>query len=169
MLTVFFIAISHCAWRHFISWSFAATKKRSKENAFPQSVSSVPSVHAHAFGSRVERCLLERRILETLLLANPDIPTLRHQCSRASSVRPRICSASPLFAGGCEPIWRVVIQAQFSGAVVRASRGVFQFFSSCAKAYERRSLGHRSCPRALVAKRGDVRIREKEGFKCWWF
>ena len=27
----------------------------------------------------------------------------------------------------------------------------------------------RSCPRALVAKRGDVRIREKEGFKCPWF
>src|ERR1700735_3231917 len=25
-----------------------------------------------------------------------------------------------------------------------------------------------SCPRALVAKRGDVRIREKEGFKCPW-
>ncbi len=24
----------------------------------------------------------------------------------------------------------------------------------------------RSCPRTLVAKRGDVRIREKEGFKC---
>ncbi len=23
-----------------------------------------------------------------------------------------------------------------------------------------------TCPRALVAKRGDVRIREKEGFKC---
>jgi hypothetical protein len=23
-----------------------------------------------------------------------------------------------------------------------------------------------ACPRALVAKRGDVRIREKEGFNC---
>ncbi len=33
-----------------------ATKKRSKENAFPQSVLSVPSVQATAFGSRVERC-----------------------------------------------------------------------------------------------------------------
>ncbi len=28
---------------------------------------------------------------------------------------------------------------------------------------------HRTCPRALVAKRGDVGIREKEGFKCPWF
>src|SRR5277367_3502408 len=33
----------------------------------------------------------------------------------------------------------------------------------------RSSWRHRSCPRALVAKRGDVRIREKEGFKCPWF
>jgi hypothetical protein len=27
----------------------------------------------------------------------------------------------------------------------------------------------RSCPRTLVAKRGDVRIREKEGFNAAWF
>jgi hypothetical protein len=33
-----------------------ATKKRSKENASPQSVLSVPSVQATAFGSRVARC-----------------------------------------------------------------------------------------------------------------
>ncbi len=33
-----------------------ATKKRSKENASPQSVLSVPSVQTTAFGSRVERC-----------------------------------------------------------------------------------------------------------------
>src|SRR5476649_574729 len=32
-LDVFFITVSHCAWRHVISWSLA-TKKRSKENAF---------------------------------------------------------------------------------------------------------------------------------------
>src|ERR1700722_8158818 len=31
------------------------------------------------------------------------------------------------------------------------------------------SMRHRSCPRTLVAKRGDVGIREKEGFKCPWF
>jgi hypothetical protein len=62
-----------------------ATKKRSKENASPQSVFSVPSVQTTAFGSRVARCSLEPPTLETLLLANPYIPTLRHQCSRASS------------------------------------------------------------------------------------
>ena len=33
MLAVFFITISHCAWRRVISLS-KATKKRSKENAF---------------------------------------------------------------------------------------------------------------------------------------
>src|SRR5471032_986514 len=62
-----------------------ATKKRSKENASPQSVLSVPSVQTTAFGSRVARCSLERRCVETLLLANSYIPTLRHQCSRARS------------------------------------------------------------------------------------
>jgi hypothetical protein len=90
MLPVFFITISHCAWRHFISWSFArpATKKRSKENAFPQSELGVPSVQITAFGSRVERCSLEPPTLEPLLLANSYIPTLRHQCSRARSASP---------------------------------------------------------------------------------
>ncbi len=39
----------------------------------------------------------------------------------------------------------------------------------CWFAGPRSSVGHRTCPRALVAKRGDVRIREKEGFKCPWF
>jgi hypothetical protein len=64
----------------------SATKKRSKENAIQQSILSVPSVQTTAFGSRVERCSLERRTLETLLLANPYIPTLRHQCSRARTM-----------------------------------------------------------------------------------
>ena len=73
-----------------------ATKKRSKENAFPQSVLSVPSVQATAFGSRVARCSLEPRTLETLLLANSYIPTLRHQCSWASSIDPRTSTASPI-------------------------------------------------------------------------
>src|SRR5471032_3104820 len=64
----------------------SATKKRSKENAFPQSILSVPSVQTTAFGSRVARCSLEPRFVEALLLANSYIPTLRHQCSRASSI-----------------------------------------------------------------------------------
>ena len=33
VLAVFFITISHCAWRRVISWSLV-TKKQSKENAF---------------------------------------------------------------------------------------------------------------------------------------
>jgi hypothetical protein len=61
----------------------SATKKRSKENASQQSVLSDPSVQTTAFGSRVVRCSLEPPTLETLLLANPYIPTLRHQYSRA--------------------------------------------------------------------------------------
>src|SRR5471032_2121661 len=67
----------------------SATKKRSKENAFPQTVLSVPSVQTTAFGSRLARCSLERRTLEALLLANPYIPTLRHQCSRARTMAHR--------------------------------------------------------------------------------
>ena len=42
-LDVFFIAVSHCAWRHVISLS-KATKKRSKENAFNRTTLSVHSV-----------------------------------------------------------------------------------------------------------------------------
>jgi hypothetical protein len=71
----------------------SATKKRSKENAFQQSVLSVPSVQATAFGSRVERCSLELRMFETLLLANSYISTLRHQCARARTMARRNCTA----------------------------------------------------------------------------
>jgi hypothetical protein len=93
-----------------------ATKKRSKENASPQSVLSVPSVQTTAFGSRVARCSLEPRFVEALLLANSYIPTLRHQCSRARTQDQPTCTASPLFAVGCEAMGYVVV----SGAVVRA-------------------------------------------------
>ena len=121
ILAKFFITISHCAWRHFISLSnTTATKKRSKENAFPQSILSVPSVQTTAFGSRVERCSLELRMFETLLLANPYIPTLRHQCSRASSVSPQTSTASPLFE-----VIEVIRCVVFSGASFRTQRDVF--------------------------------------------
>src|SRR5471032_1082105 len=79
-----FIAISHCAWRHVISLS-KATKKRSKENAFNHATLSVHSVQSLFIGAPKARCSPERRMCETLLLANPDIDTLRHQCSRAST------------------------------------------------------------------------------------
>ena len=48
-LDVFFITISHCSWRHVISWSLA-TKKRSKENAFNHATLSVHSVQFSFIG-----------------------------------------------------------------------------------------------------------------------
>ena len=55
-------------------------------------------------GAPKARCSPERRMFEPLLLANPDIDTLRHQCYRASTIHPatsaasRVCSAA--FLGG---------------------------------------------------------------------
>jgi len=102
-LAYFFSTISHCAWRRVISWSLA-TKKRSKENAFNHATLSVHSVQFLFMGAPKARCSPERRMFEPLLLANPDIDTLRHQCSRASTIHPatsaasRVCSAA--FLGG---------------------------------------------------------------------
>ena len=84
-LDVFFITVSHCAWRHVISLS-KATKKRSKENAFNHATLSVHSVQFPFIGAPKARYSPERRMFEPLLLANPDIDTLRHQCSRASTI-----------------------------------------------------------------------------------
>ena len=101
----------------------SATKKRSKENAFQQSVLSVPSVQTTAFGSRVERCSLEPRFVETLLLANPDIPTLRHQCSRASSVRLGLSRFQNVFGTRATLLGMVT-----SRALLRLARGAPLFF-----------------------------------------
>jgi hypothetical protein len=98
----------------------SATKKRSKENASQQSILSVPSVQATAFGSRVERCSLERRTLEPLLLANPYIPTLRHQCSRARSMRPRTFTASPYLWLTAAIRYSASLYAVIPGAAIRA-------------------------------------------------
>src|ERR1700675_3289671 len=89
MLAVFFITISHCAWRHFISLSNGdkETKQRKRLPTTGELVSL--ACRLGVFGTKVARCSPERRTLEPLLLANPDIPTLRHQCSRASSNRHR--------------------------------------------------------------------------------
>jgi hypothetical protein len=92
-----FITISHCAWRHVISLS-KATKKRSKENAFNHATRSVHSVQFLFMGAPKARCSPEPRMCEPLLLANPDIDTLRHQCSRASTICPRTSMASREFA-----------------------------------------------------------------------
>src|SRR5471032_3167802 len=93
---IVFITISHCAWRHVISWSLA-TKKRSKENAFNHATLSVHSVQFLFIGAPKARCSPERRMFEPLLLANPDIDTLRHQCSRASTSTPTVSTALRVF------------------------------------------------------------------------
>ena len=80
-----FITISHCAWRHVISLS-KATKKRSKESAFNHATLSVHSVQFSFIGAPKARCSPERRMVETLLLANPDTNTLRPARSRASTI-----------------------------------------------------------------------------------
>ena len=92
-----FITVNHCAWQHVISWSLA-TKKRSKENAFNHATLSVHSVQFLFMGAPKARCSPERRMFEPLLLANPDIDTLRHQCSRASTIHPATSTASRVSA-----------------------------------------------------------------------
>ena len=92
-----FVTISHCAWRHVISLS-KATKKRSKENAFNHATLSVHSVQFPFIGAPKARCSPEPRMFEPLLLANPDIDTLRHQCSRASTICPGTSTAPPVSA-----------------------------------------------------------------------
>src|SRR5471032_2715079 len=66
-LDVFFITVSHCAWRHVISLS-KATKKRSKENAFNHATLSVHSVQFLFIGAPKARCSPEPPMCETLLL-----------------------------------------------------------------------------------------------------
>ena len=96
VLAILFITVSHCAWRHVISLS-KATKKRSKENAFNHAILSVHSVQFPFIGAPKARCSPERRMCETLLLANPDTNTLRPVRSRASTSVLRTCAASRVF------------------------------------------------------------------------
>src|SRR5471032_587478 len=96
-LDVFFITFSHCAWRRVISLS-KATKKRSKENAFNHATLSVHSVQFPFIGAPKARCSPEPPMFEPLLLANPDIDTLRHQCSRASTSCQGTGTAKRVFA-----------------------------------------------------------------------
>jgi hypothetical protein len=93
---ILFITISHCAWRHVISLS-KATKKRSKESAFKQATLSVHSVRFLFIGAPKARCSPERRMCETLLLANPDMNTLRPVRSRASTSCQGASTASRVF------------------------------------------------------------------------
>src|SRR5471030_2650826 len=68
--------------------SFLCPKRQrneAKKTLLKQATLSVHSVQFLFIGAPKARCSLERRMCETLLLANPDIDTLRHQCSRAST------------------------------------------------------------------------------------
>ncbi len=96
ILAIFFITISHCAWRHFISLSNGdkETKQRKRLSTI---CFKCPQRANHCFWFPRSTVLAKPRTLETLLLANSYIPTLRHQCSRANSVRLTSGTASPLF------------------------------------------------------------------------
>jgi hypothetical protein len=84
-LAIFFITISHCAWRHFISLSFG-DKETKQRKRLPTICIKCPQRADHCFWFPRRTVLAKPRTLEALLLANPYIPTLRHQCSRASSM-----------------------------------------------------------------------------------
>jgi hypothetical protein len=85
MLPKFFITISHCAWRHFISLS-NGDKETKQRKRLPTICFKCPQRADHCFWFPRRTVLAKPPTLETLLLANPYIPTLRHQCSRARSM-----------------------------------------------------------------------------------
>ncbi len=85
MLAKFFITISHCPWRDFISWSFG-DKETKQRKRLPTICIKCPQRADRCFWFPRRTVLAKPRTLETLLLANPYIPTLRHQCSRARSM-----------------------------------------------------------------------------------
>ena len=67
-------------------------------------------------GAPKARCSPEPRMCETLLLANPDIDTLRHQCSRASTGAPTVSTALRVFF------------ASFLDVLVERSERLFRLF-----------------------------------------
>jgi len=69
--------------RHFFVQSDKETKQRKR---FNRTTLSVHSVQFPFIGAPKARCSPEPPMFETLLLANPDIDTLRHQCSRANTL-----------------------------------------------------------------------------------
>ena len=89
--------------RHFFVQSDKETKQRKR---FNRSTLSVHSVQFQFMGVPKARCSLEPWMFEPLFLANPDMNTLRHQGSRASTSTPR--SARPhAFLGPCFSVgWR---------------------------------------------------------------
>src|SRR5476651_77886 len=76
--------------------SFLCPKRQRNEAKKTLSKHATLSVHSVQFlfiGAPKARCSPEPRMCEPLLLANPDIDTLRHQCSRASTICPRTRTA----------------------------------------------------------------------------
>jgi hypothetical protein len=68
--------------------SFLCPKRQrneAKKALLKHATLSVHSVQFLFIGAPKARCSPERRMCEPLLLANPDMNTLRHQCSRAST------------------------------------------------------------------------------------
>src|SRR5471032_2372671 len=69
--------------------SFLCPKRQrneAKKTLSERGLISVHSVHFLFMGTRKARCSPDRPTFEPLLLANPDTNTLRHQCSRASTI-----------------------------------------------------------------------------------
>src|ERR1700735_3306578 len=95
MLAILFITISHCPWRDFISLS-NGDKETKQRKRLPTICFKCPQRADHCFWFPRSTVLAKPRTLETLLLANPYIPTLRPQWSRASSLRLQTGTASPL-------------------------------------------------------------------------
>ncbi len=122
MLAKFFITISHCPWRDFISLSNGDKETKQRKRLSTICI-KCPQRADHCFWFPRSTVLAKPRTLETLLLANSYIPTLRHQCSRARSMRPRTCTALPPFEVDCSYSYAVI-----SGAGVRLARGVSLFF-----------------------------------------
>ncbi len=85
MLAKFFITFSHCPWRDFISWSFGDKETKQRKRLSTICI-KCPQRADHCFWFPRRTVLAKPRTAETLLLANSYIPTLRHQCSRASSM-----------------------------------------------------------------------------------
>ena len=76
-------------------------------------------------GAPKARCSQELRMCETLLLANPDMNTLRHQCSRASTRFPGTGTASRIFAAsflGGLAMW-FVVRTNLMEGFTRIARG----------------------------------------------
>ena len=84
-------------------------KETKQRKRFNRTTLSVHSVQFLFIGAPKARCSPERRMFETLLLANPDIDTLRHRCSRASTSCQETCSASRIFAASF-PGWLAVVR-----------------------------------------------------------